>query len=104
MPLIELGSRVAPTELRRIYAEHRAELASLGALLRAPPGPVADAGRRMNGQGLAEAMLRLLPERDANLPDDRLVDYVNASYEVMVGLIYLMKTAFGLPMVPAPRI
>lgn len=103
MALIEEGSRISPGALRSIYDEHREEIASIARSFRDRPSPVVDPGRWSNGVGLAEAALRILPARAEEVEPQRLTDFVNLSYELMVGLIFLMKAAYGLPMVPAPR-
>ena len=103
MALIEDVSRIAPETLRSIYDEHREAIASIARSLQESAFPVIDLGRWSNGVGLAEAALRVLPARAEEVEPRRLPDLVNLSYELMVGLIFLMKAAYGLPMVPARR-
>lgn len=103
MALIEDASRIPPDTLRSIYTEHREAIASIARSLRDPPAAMVDPGRWSNGIGLAEAALKVLPERGEEVEGPRLADLVNLSYELMVGLIFLMKTAYGLPMVPSRR-
>ena len=103
MPLVEPDTAVPPDELRRLYQEHREAIVGLSKTLGEPPTPVVDQARWMNACSLSADLLKLLPEDASAIPSERMTEYVNASYDLMVTLIDLYKLALGLPRVPGYR-
>jgi hypothetical protein len=61
---------------------------------------VADEGGRLQAWTLGTDVLRLLPPTPESIPDARMADYVNVSYDLIVVLIELMKRSLDLPQVP----
>lgn len=103
MSLVSSATALKPAQLRELYAEHRSAVVEVLEGLSQPKAPVVDEGGRLHALALGSDVLRIFPADGGAIADERLVDFVNASYDLMVTLIEMTKRSLDVPQVPRAR-
>jgi hypothetical protein len=105
VPLLYETEAISEAQVEAILEQHREEIEEQLARIRSPAAPVTHPASLLTAGDLAEDMLELIRHCRASGTSAALRRAVaNASYDVVVALVTLYKSAVDAPIVPRRRV